>query len=535
MWGAKIVVWIVLALALFIFQIATVLLIEFRRPTYAVAWLFILFVIPVAGFVLYFLMAKEYSRRRKIRRRSRLQADASIVRNWMEGEGVSEEATEDEPVEIVDGSAAFGWPASQKRLYGLLSRIPDAPITFGNKADILTDARATYAAIRESLELARNHIHLEYYIIRQDRTGFLFQQLLIKKAREGVKVRLIYDGLGSLELGKKYLQALRDAGVEVYSFLPLLISLYQRRINYRNHRKAVIIDGKIGFLGGINVGNEYLGEDPALGFWRDTHIRLEGESVVHLQRMFVRDWRFVSGERLAEEGFFQAQQGDRDAKTGHEPEGEWGKSGLTMQEEREKRRGVRMERGKSDRNRQGDQRVQILVSGPNERWKSIQQVYFAVINAAVHRVYLTTPYFIPDPSILMAIKTAALSGVDVRIILPDKVDYRMVKWASLSFVEDLLDVGVRIFEYKKGFMHAKVFIVDHFLASVGTANLDMRSFYNNFELNALLFDPEAIGRLESDFLRDLGNSVEIDQEEFERRSRLKKAQEVVGRLLSPLF
>jgi cardiolipin synthase len=443
-----------------------------------------------------------------------------------------------------DSLESFGWPAAQQRLYDMLTLIPDAPITYGNKADILTDGRAAYAAIRESLELARHHIHLEYYIIRQDRTGFLFQQLLIGKAREGVKVRLIYDGVGSLQLGGKYLQALRDAGVEVYSFLPLLTALYQRRINYRNHRKAVIVDGKIGFLGGINVGNEYLGENPALGYWRDTHIRLEGESVTRLQRMFVRDWQFVSGVRLGEAGLFQAWHRP------HDHADRPSRREQTHQEQHEREQTIQQRQAlqreqapikardqwvQTNHNRARDQRVQIMVSGPNERWKSIQQVYFAVINAAVQRIYLTTPYFIPDPSILMAIKTASLSGVDVRIILPDKIDFQVVKWASLSFVEDLLDVGVRFYQYQKGFMHAKVFIVDHFLASVGTANLDMRSFYNNFELNALLFDAESIGRLESDFLRDLSNSVEIDPDEFERRSRLKKAQEVVGRLLSPLF
>jgi cardiolipin synthase len=286
---------------------------------------------------------------------------------------------------------------------------------------------------------------------------------------------------------------LKRAGAEVYCFLPPLIAFFDKRLNYRNHRKIVVVDGKLGFLGGINIGDEYLGRDPQLGYWRDTHLQLQGDSVYYLQQTFLNDWEFVSGQRLSDGLLF--------------PEHSIG-SGTP---------------------------VQILPSGPDVHFDAIFELAFSAIAAAKQRIWITTPYFIPDRSIQIGLKTAALSGVDVRIIFPGVPDSRIVHLATLSYVKELLQAGVKFYQYQNGFMHAKMLIVDELIASAGTANMDMRSFFANFEINAVFFDKKTIGRLGRDFQQDIRNSKEIVAERFELRSRWQKGKEVVARLLSPLF
>jgi cardiolipin synthase len=254
-----------------------------------------------------------------------------------------------------------------------------------------------------------------------------------------------------------------------------------------------VIDGRIGFLGGINIGDEYLGQDPKLGFWRDTHVKVEGDAVFFLQKTFLADWAIVSGQRLSGRALFPSHQCT------------------------------------------GDSRVQIIASGPDLNRDTILGMYFGAITTAQHRVYIATPYFIPDPGLLLAIKSAAASGLDVRIILPGVSDSRLVKWASMSYLEELMDAGVRIYQYRRGFMHAKVLLVDDLVASVGTANMDMRSLFDNFELNAVLFDEKSLKRLADDFHQDLKDSEEIDPESFKSRSRWQKGREVIARMLSPLL
>jgi len=323
--------------------------------------------------------------------------------------------------------------------------------------------------------------------------------LLIKKAKEGVKVRVLFDGVGSYQLSNSYIRELQQAGVETSSFLPPFIAFIDKRINYRNHRKVVVVDGKVGFLGGINIGDEYLGKNPQLGYWRDTHLRLEGDSVHEIQRTFLQDWKFSRKHRLSHKQTLE--------------------DSLFFPKYEGKERNL----------------VQVVNSGPDTPWDSILEMYFAAISSAQERIYIVTPYFIPDPSVFMALRTAAVSGVDVRIIIPGVPDTRMIHWATLSYLEELLQVGVRFFQYQKGFIHSKVIIIDHIMASVGTANLDMRSFFSNFELMACLFDLEHIEKLEHDFKLDLQNSEEIMLDTFQRRSKFLKMREIFARMLSPLF
>lgn len=454
---------------------------EYRHPAKAVAWLTILFFFPVIGFVMYYFLAKGYTQRRKVKRKTR--------RMWKE----YKRDLNRKSGQPNDGKRKRREIEEDVRLYALLGNLPDSSITGCNQTEIYSGGAETYEAILQAMESAKDHIHLEYYTIRDDGIGRRFRDMMIRKASEGVAVRLMYDGIGSLEMTDGYLRKLHAAGVETCCFLPPVIALIDKRINYRNHRKIVVVDGMVGFIGGINVGDEYVGKHPRLGFWRDTHIRITGDAVYYLQHTFLQDWYFVTSKLLNESRYFPE----------HECEGE--------------------------------ELVQIVNSGPDAHWDTILELYFSAITSAKQRLYITTPYFIPDPGIILALKTAANSGVDVRIILPAEPDTWFVYWSSMSYLEELLQVGVRFYLYKKGFIHAKVLISDNKLATVGTANMDMRSFYSNFEQNAVLFEQKTIERLVADFLQDMKDSHEVHLDQFEQRPRLQKAKEKVARLLAPLL
>ncbi len=476
-------IWLVLALLVFIFQIATILILEFRHPTKTIAWLMILFIVPFIGFVMYYFLATEFRQRRKVRHKgSRMtEVTRSHIINRCKVVNLPGEFSNDQM-------------HNEDRLFGLLKNLPDCPITQCNETIIYNNTRDTYDAILESMEQAKDHIHLEYYIFKADHIGSRFQEVMIRKAREGVKVRFIYDGVGSYELVDGFLQELKDGGVEAHSFLPPLVAFFNKRINYRNHRKIVVVDGNIGYLGGMNIGDEHLGSNPKLGYWRDTHMCLLGDGVNFLQHTFLIDWSLVSGEKLMED--------HRYFPVHHCP---------------------------------GIEQVQLISSGPDTQGDGILEMYFAAISTATKHIYITSPYFIPDQSIMMAIKTAAISGLDVRIIIPGVADSKIVELASLSYLEELMRAGVKFYQYHKGFIHAKVMIIDYKLATVGTANLDMRSFFSNFELNAVMFDMKTIKRIESDFFQDLIDSRELTLAKFMQRSRYQKAREVLARLFSPLL
>jgi len=478
-------IWIVLALIIFIAQVATILLLEFRRPSKLAAWLLILFLFPLIGFVMYYFLAQEYQHRRKLQARSGVQQ--AKERQEQLYQKVSA-ARARQPEQMSGGQFVH-----QERLFGLLASLPHAPITGNNATHVLTDATEMFPALLKAIASARHHIHLEFYTIRADGIGQQLQQALISKAHEGVEIRIIYDGVGSLGLSKTYVQELQAAGIETQCFLPPRFAFFDKRVNYRDHRKIAVVDGLIGFVGGINIGDEYLGANPKLGYWRDTHLQVEGDAVYFLQEAFMQSWLFTANILLTGDHYWPAHACNR------------------------------------------EEQVQIVVSGPDMEADAIQKTIFAAVAAAKCRIYITTPYFIPDPGVLLGLKTAALSGVDVRIIVPCVADSRLVLNASLSYVDELLSCGVHFYRYRKGFVHAKVLIVDKLLASVGTANMDMRSFFSNFECNALLYSSKAIERLAQDFYHDLEECEAIVQDVFRQRSRRRKAGELFSRLLSPLL
>lgn len=474
--------WLALALIIFIFQIATILIVEYRHPSKTVAWLLILFCFPVIGFAVYYFVAQDYKNRRKVRKKGTHLFRKRKKSIWQNSSIITR------PFQSNNSELR-----KESRLFRLLSHLSESPISGCNDTVVLTNGEATYEAMFKAMEKAEHHIHLEFYIFRGDRIGTQFQQLLLKKAREGVKVRIIVDGLGSYGLNARFVKPLRDSGIEFHSFLPPLFALYHRKVNFRNHRKILVVDGKIGFVGGINIGDEYLGKDKKLGFWRDTQIQVQGDAVYFLQNTFINDWFVVSNKELDDPELYPKHVC------------------------------------------QGSEQVQMIASGPDSRWDAIQEMFFGAISVGKQRIYIQTPYFIPDLSIFTALKTAAVSKVDVRVIIPGVNDSKLVNLATLSYVEELMQAGVRFYQYQKGFMHAKVVIVDQMLASVGTANMDMRSLFSNFELNAVLFERSTIERLYADFEQDLKDSKEIILKEFEQRSRTQKIKEMLARMLSPLL
>ncbi|MBD2867973.1 cardiolipin synthase [Paenibacillus arenilitoris] len=471
-------IWLLAALCLYIAQLGVILWLEHRKPAQLTAWLFIAFVCPIIGFVAYVFLGSEFTRRKRIDR-YRLEAMEAAI-------GRSDQVRE-------AGNAGNPQLAEQEKLFAMLTALAPFPITARNRTKVLTNGKETFEAILLALEGARHHIHLDYYTIRDDGIGRRFQELLVRKARDGVQVRVIYDGIGSMNLSDAYVEKLRSAGVQTSCFLPPRLAFFDRRLNFRNHRKIVVVDGLVGFIGGINIGDEYLGKDPKLGFWRDTHLRLEGDAVYFLQELFLNDWAFAAKKKLEGEAYMPAHRCE------------------------------------------GGERVQIVSSKPGHNDQQIRDVLFAAITAARSRIYVTTPYFIPDPSLMTALRTAALSGVDVRLVIPGRSDSRLVLLATLSYIQAMLEAGVKVYRYEKGFVHAKVMIVDEMLATLGTANVDMRSLYSNFEINAVLFDEAAIRRLERDFMDDLANSRELSPEAFKRRPRRQKTAESIVHILSPLL
>ncbi|MFC5701801.1 cardiolipin synthase [Cohnella faecalis] len=473
--------WIVLFLLVILFQAATILLLEFRRPAHATAWLFILFLFPLVGFILYYFLAHEYRRSRSVKRRGRMDERRRAIR-------LRKSTLLTRPSQLPDEKLS-----ENGRLFRMLVKGGEFPITGANRTRLFNNGHDTYDAMLEAIRSAKHHIHMSSYIVRDDHMGRLFRDTLADKARQGVEVRFLFDGLGSYKLKAAYFKPLLEAGGRFACFFPIRISFLKKRLNYRNHRKILVVDGLKGFVGGINLGDEYVGKDRRLGYWRDTHLEIEGDAVYGLQEVFLKDWELATKERPSHPDYFPDH-----ACEGREP-------------------------------------VQIVSGGPNRRGDAIHDAVYALISSARERIWITTPYFIPSAAISMALHDAAMSGLDVRILIPSIPDTYLVHWATLSYVEELMKSGVRVWQYQKGFVHAKTIVIDKMAATVGTANMDLRSFFSNFELNAHLFDAEAISRVENHFLEDLQDSTEMRLQLFRERSKKQKTREALARLLSPLL
>lgn len=455
---------------------------EKRNPYKTLAWLAVLNIFPILGLIVYLVFGQNIRKRKLVKSKyiNELKHLRRIVTRQID-------------YIKTNPGAELHQLNSKNKLVNLLLRNSNAPFTKSNHAKVFSDGNEAFTSIFTELDKATNHIHLEYYILRDDCIGLKLKELLIRKAKSGVRVRVIYDAVGSWRLSKNYIRELRVNGISIFPFLPVVLPFVSNRLNYRNHRKIVVIDGKVGFLGGLNIGDEYLGYHPKLGKWRDTHLQIMGTAVHFLQVIFLLDWEFVSGETLSDHCYF--------------PE-------------------IKNFSGKF---------IQIASSGPDSDWESVQQSYFALINSAHKSINITTPYLVPDEGILLALKTAALSGIDVKIIMPGKPDKKIVYWASQSYFEELIEAGVEIHLYQPGFIHAKVISVDGEAASLGSANLDMRSFQLNFEVNAVIYDQALVSDIDAAFAADLAQSVKVSGAEFSRRPLTVKITQSAARLLSPLL
>ena len=453
-----------------------------RNPTKTISWVIILFVLPFIGLILYLIFGQNY-RKEKIYSKKGLK-DFERIRSLSDEQIIELSSKEFMNDEKIKGKA---------HIIKLLLNNSKALLTERNRVTVLNNGRNTFRSIFSELRKAKDHIHLEYYIIDDDKLGNELKDLLIEKALEGVQVRLIYDDVGCWRLGKKFLGELKMAGVELHPFMPVRFPFLGNRINYRNHRKIVVIDGRVGFVGGLNIADRYLYGNKKIGPWRDTHLKIEGEAVNSLQVVFLIDWQFVSKQTIVDKKYFP-------------------KSRIAC-----------------------NQLVQITASGPDSDWASIMQAYFGTISTAREYVYISNPYFIPNESILTALKTASLSGVDVRIILPGESDAFFTYYGTLSYVEELLEAGIRVFFYQKGFIHSKLIMVDDIFSSVGTANMDLRSFDDNFEVNALIYNEDICQVLKKSFFDDLSHSHEVILSEYRRRKFRRKMMESVARVFSPLL
>jgi len=460
----------------------SIIFLEHKDASSAWAWLMVLLFIPILGFFLYLIFGKPLSNRKIFTwdTKSKLGVKKAVQAQMRD--------LEEDRFQFKDERLA-----EYKDLYYLHLRNDDAILTMGNQVEIFTDGNDKFNALIKDLEKAKNHIHLLYYIIRHDELGQRLADILIKKANEGVEVRLLYDDMGSRRLSRKYIRRLRNSGALVESFFPPKIPKINLKINYRNHRKLAIVDGKVGYIGGFNIGDEYLGESKKFGYWRDTHLKITGDAVLNMQTRFILDWNQASRKDiLYEDRFYSA-----------EPKGNVG--------------------------------VQIVSSGPESDWEQIKNGYIKMIMSAKERVYIQTPYFIPDESLRDALRIASLSGVEVNIMIPNKPDHPFVYWATLSHIGDMLNAGARVFIYQKGFMHAKTIVIDGKVASVGTANIDVRSFRLNFEVNAFLYDFGLARRLVDSFHEDVRHSTQMTKKLYERRSLGIRFKESISRLLSPVL
>jgi len=375
-------------------------------------------------------------------------------------------------------------------------------LTMKNSLDIFTDGNDKFDALIEDIKNAEKYIHLEYYIIKQDYLFLNIAKELIKKADEGIEIRIMFDGMGGRFMSKKILENLKSHGIKLGVFFPATLGKINFRINYRNHRKIAVIDGKIGYVGGFNIGKEYVDGSKKFGHWRDTHLRIVGEAVNGLELRFGLDWKYATKEDIFLNDKYFTQLDDMDFV----PE-------------------------------EGDNiiRMQIISSGPDSETKLIRDNYIEIINHAKDHVYIHTPYFIPDEAFISALNIAARSGVDVRLMIPCMPDHPFVYSATLSWAGTLLEAGGKVYTYEKGFLHAKSVMADGKVACVGTANMDIRSFELNFEVNAMIYDEDITIELEDNFMRDIYDSKEYTLFMYKNRSLIQRFKEQVSRLLSPLL
>lgn len=466
---------------------AVAALMRTRTPQGAIAWMLALVVVPYLALPAYWVLGP-----------SRFDGYVTARRG---GDIRLREALGDLPAKLAPFRVRIPETRGGIRAVETLARMP---VVQGNRTQLLVDGHETFESMFRGMEEARDYILVQFYTIRDDELGRRFQEFLMRKAREGVRVHLLFDRIGSRSLPGSYVRRLREAGVEVSAFLSSRAVIRQRfrprlQINFRNHRKILVVDGRIGWLGGLNLSDAYLGKSPEMGAWRDTHLRVEGPAVLGIQLSFLEDWHW-STERILELNWIPVA-----APTPSD--------------------------GMSD----SGEAVLILPSGPADPVETASLMVHHAIHSARRRFWIASPYFVPDEAVVAALKLAAIRGVDVRILVPTRADVPLVHLAKLAAIPRLLEVGVAIYRYTPGFLHQKAFLVDDRAAGVGTVNLDSRSFRLNFEITALLLDRGAIGRVQAMLAADFERSEALTLGELEGRSLWARAGARAAYLLAPIL
>lgn len=454
-----------------------------RDPAKTTLWVLVLVALPLIGLLLYVFFGRNH-RKEKLFERKGLQ-DQEQMRHMSAEQLVQLHNNRDKLSPKV---------AAYSSHIMLLLNNSKALLSEYNEVEVMQDGRATFDAIIASIGAATHSIHMLFYIVSDDTIGNRIKTLLMAKARAGVRVRLIYDDVGSWALPTAFADDLRAVGVEVYPFMPVRMPTLTSKANYRNHRKIVVIDGEVGYLGGMNIADRYIEGHRTLGPWFDTMLCLRGEAVHAMQAIFFTDWYFVSNTQIDNEAAYFPKV----HTSNYLP-------------------------------------MQIVTSGPDSDWANIMQAYFNAINRASDHIYIASPYFIPNESVLTALKTASLSGIDVRIMLPGRSDSRVVYWSSLSYVQELLDAGIKVYMVQHGFNHSKIMMVDSSCAFVGSANMDIRSFEDNFEVAAIIYDRSLTRQLEASFMQSLQTCKRVQPDEWSERPLRITFVEAMARIVSPLF
>lgn len=463
-----------IVIATVIFGTILVIIFENRNPVKTIAWCMVLTFMPVIGLLLYILFGMDNRHRRLIKEDdlSRLKGITEIIQG---------------------GDISSDIPAQYKPLAGMLHKMNRAYPLSGNNVEIITDFQTMSDRLIADIEGARHHINMLFFKFEDDAAGRRIADALIRKSEEGVQVRLIYDDAGNLMVPRRFYRKLRKHGIQVRGFIRIFLPILSRDYNSRNHRKVVVIDGRVGYMGGMNIAQRYA-EGLKWGIWRDTHMRITGPAVSELQTSFLTDWKFTKGD-----------EPDLAPMYPYNPP-----CGNTL--------------------------MQIVTGGPMDKWNVMMQAYMTAIASARHHAYLQSPYFIPPEPIMKTLQNAALSGVDVRVMIPYRGDKGVLPpWASRSYFKEALNAGIRIYLYSKGYMHAKTMTIDDSLVTIGSTNIDFRGFEQDFEINAFMYD-ESMARQQRDiFLEDLKDAELIDPLEWDKRPLLDKAKESAARIFSQVL
>lgn len=451
-----------------------VVILDNRNPFKTLVWVLVLTFLPVIGLLLYFFFGQDTRKERLISKKGFERLSKYPMMEFQEQESFQ------------------GADKESHAVIRFFQRVNRALPFEGNSMDICSDGSSMLQALLKAIHAAKHHIHIQFYIFEDDAVGRMVRDALMDKAREGVEIRVLYDDVGCWKVPLAFYDEMREAGIETRSFLKVRFPRFTSKVNYRNHRKLVIVDGVIGFVGGMNLAERYL-KGVSWGGWKDIMIKIEGKAVYGLQTSFLIDWYATDHSLITSSRYFPKMED------------------------------------------KGNSLIQVVTSDPVGKWKDIMQGLLIAIASARKYIYIQTPYLLPTESILVALKTAALAGVDVRIMIPERSDSRLVHWGTKSYLVELMEAGVKIYWYQKGFLHSKLVVCDDNLATVGSTNMDFRSFEHNFEVNAFVYDKASVLRLKEIFLSDLKDARMIQLKAWRLRPWSQKVKESVIRLFAPLL